>query len=118
MSLSLIDLMVLLGIAVILPLAIGGPTVRWLAAAASAFVAFQLPEGWAGIFVIPFGAVAAAVLVGRLRAGDRWRAWRAWGIDEGIELLAPAYALVAAGSLFAFAVRGWSCSGSTNRSSS
>ena len=101
MSLSLIDLMVLLGIAVILPLAIGGPTAGWLLAAGSAFVAFQLREGWAGICVLPFGAVAAAVLVGRLRAGNRWRTWRAWGIDDGVELLAPAYALVAAGSLFA-----------------
>jgi hypothetical protein len=88
--LDTIDLIVLLGIGVVLPLALGGRAWWWVLAAGSASVAFSLPPGWpAAALVLPFGATAAAIVLGLGRVRRPARAG----------MLAAGYALVAAGAL-------------------
>jgi hypothetical protein len=63
--LRLIDLIVVLGVAVILPLALGGPALGWRFAGAAVAVALLLPVGWgSAVFVLPFVAVALAKATG------------------------------------------------------
>jgi hypothetical protein len=102
-TLSLIDGIVLLGIAVVLPLALGGPVAAWLAAAAAAFAAFQVRTGPAAVLVAPFGVVAARHFAGRLRTAAQRRTWAAWrdaGLAAAVEVVAAGYAVVAATSFF------------------
>ena len=104
MTLSLIDGIVVLGVGVVLPLALGGPLLAWVAAAAAVFVAFQVRPGPAAALVVPFGIVAATAFAGRIPAAAQRRtvpAWREAGIVEATDVLAPGYAVVAAISLFA-----------------
>lgn len=104
MTLSLIDGIVLLGIGAVLPLALGGPTLGWAAAAAAAFVAFQVRTGPAAALVAPFAIVAATAFATRIPVAARrptWAAWRAAGIAAAAEVAAPGYAVVAAVSLLA-----------------
>jgi uncharacterized protein (UPF0548 family) len=78
--LSLVDLAVLLGIGLVLPLALGGPARRWLLAGTCALVALCLPDGpAAALLVLPFAAAAA--------------------LPTGAPLLAQVYAVVAAVAL-------------------
>lgn len=97
-SLSLIDQVVLLGVAVVLPLAIGGHASLWAAATVATVVSLLLPVGWSGLLIVPLGLAAGAGLVTRLRLGGLVEAW---GLGHVAGLLAPAYALVAAGELMA-----------------
>ena len=104
MTLSLIDGIVVLGIGVVLPLALGGPILAWAAAAAAALVGLQVRTGPAAILVVPFGIVAATVFAARIPAAAQRRtvaAWRDAGIAAAVDIVAPGYALVAAASLFA-----------------
>jgi hypothetical protein len=93
--LSLIDQIVLLGVAVVLPLALG-PIWWWLAAAMAVLTSFVLPTGPAGLLVLPFLVVAAATLSGGIRTAGPLYFWRRGDV---IEILASLYALVAAGAL-------------------
>jgi hypothetical protein len=87
---DVIDLVVLFGIGVILPLALGGRAWWWGVAAASAAVSLALPRGApAAALVLPFGAAVAATVLG---AGRVRRPARAG-------MLAAGYAMVAAGVL-------------------
>lgn len=82
---TLIDLFVLAGVGIVLPLAM--PSRGWWAAVAGTAVALALPDGWlAATFVLPWLAVAVVPAV---------RSWR-----RPTEALAAAYAVVAAGALF------------------
>ena len=104
MTLSLIDGIVVLGIGVVLPLALGGPILAWVVAAAAAFLGFQVRTGPAAALVVPFGIVAATVFAARIPAAAQRRtlaAWRDAGIAAAVEFVAPGYALVAATALFA-----------------
>jgi hypothetical protein len=103
-TLSLIEGIVVLGIGVVLPLALGGPILAWVAATAAAFAAFQVRTGPAAALVVPFGIVAATVFASRIPVAMKRRtlaAWRAAGIAAAAEIVAPGYAVVAAISLFA-----------------
>src|SRR5688500_18410044 len=72
---SLFDFIVVLGIAAAVPLALGGRVWRWEVTAAAAAVPFCLSRGGlAAALVVPFFAVAAGGLVGRLRWLGRRRA--------------------------------------------
>lgn len=95
-SLSLVDQVVLLAVAVVLPLAVGGRAWWWAAAAGGALVGFVLPRGPAALAVVPFVAAAAAALAARLRATGPPREWDP---DRAVPVVAAAYALVAAGAL-------------------
>lgn len=73
------------GVAVVVPLALGGPARPWVAAGAAAFVSFLLPTGLpAAALVVPVGVLAALAVLDR---GVRWDA------------LPSVWALVAAQSL-------------------
>src|SRR5262245_2443783 len=90
---GLIDLVVLFGVGVILPLALGGRAWWWVGAAASVAVSFALPRGLlAAALVVPFGAAVVAAAASILGPGRVRRPARA-------EVLAGGYALVAAGAL-------------------
>jgi hypothetical protein len=81
---TLIDLFVLAGVGVVLPLAM--PSRGWWTAFAAAAVALALPDGWvAATFVLPWLTVAAVSAV---------RSWR-----RSMDALVAAYAVVAAGAL-------------------
>lgn len=93
---SLIDAIAVLGIAVVLPLALGGPLLWWEAAAAATLASFLLPAGWAAVLVLPLvAAVVGTLVAGCVRSGPLlfWRRADAFGA------LAAVYALVAAGAL-------------------
>jgi len=92
-SLSLVDQVVLFAIAVVLPLAIGGRAWWWAAAAGAALAGFLAPVGPAGLLACPFLVVALARLGKSIRAAGPPAAWRLVG---GAEVLATAYAAVAA----------------------
>ena len=104
MTLSLIDGILILGIGVVLPLALGGPILAWVAAAAAAFVAFQFRTGPAAVLVVPFGIVAMTAFAARTPAAAQRRTLIAWhdaGTVAAVDLVAAGYAVVAAVSLFA-----------------
>ena len=88
---------VIFGIALVLPLALGGRLWWWALSATAAAGAFAVPRGpGAAVLVVPFALTVVAVLV-------RWVAgagpWRAWGLAEGGAGLARVYAVVAAAAL-------------------
>lgn len=98
LSLSLINQVVLFGIAVVVPLSVGGRSWWWGVAAAGALTSYMAPTGSAvaGVAIAPFAiAAVAAVLVHLTAAGPLLR----WGFSAAAEVLAPAYAVVAAGAL-------------------
>lgn len=97
LSLSLIDQVVLLGVAVVLPLAIGGHAWLWAAAAVATGASLLLPVGWSGLLIVPLLAAAASCLTRLSPQGPA----DAWGLGDAADLLAPVYALVAAGALMA-----------------
>ena len=71
LDLSLVDTVVLVGFAVVLPLVIGALPWWWVAATAALPVAFALPRGPAWIAVLPIVVAAAAALAAALRAAGR-----------------------------------------------
>lgn len=93
---SLLHLVVLLGVAVVLPLALGGRPGWWAWAATAVLASFLLPVGWAGLFVLPLVAAVAATLAVRLVRAGPFLFWRAADV---VDALATVYALVAAGAL-------------------
>jgi len=95
-SLSLVDQVVLLAVGVVLPLAVGGPVWWWAAATGATLIGFLVPVGPAGLFACPFLVVALARLGQRLRAAGPLSAWR---LAPAAEVLATAYAVVAAAFL-------------------
>lgn len=97
MSLSLVDVLVLLGIAVVLPLALGGDLRWWVAALTSTTVAFLLPTGVpAAVLTLPFLAVTLAALVARVGQAGPLLFWR---VGDTIAAVAALWAVVAAGGL-------------------
>ena len=101
-SVPLVDAIALLGVAVVLPLALGGPMIAWAVSATALFAGFQVPAGVpAALLVTPLAATVAAVAIvawTRARSGPRVQAW---SIDRGVDVLAGAYALVAVSALIA-----------------
>jgi hypothetical protein len=97
--LSLVDAVVLLGVAVVLPLALGGRWEWWTGAVAGLAVALLLDPGpVAALLVVPWVAASGATLVTAVqRAGPQAH----WRLDDGVAVLASAYAVVAAGALSA-----------------
>jgi hypothetical protein len=92
-DLSLVDAVALLGIAVVLPLALGGRAWWWAAALAGACGSFARPTGWAAVLVAPFVLAACAVLVGVVRRAGAVHSWR---IADLALVVGAADALVAA----------------------
>lgn len=95
-SLSLVDQVVLFAVAVVLPLAVGGRAWWWAAAAGSALLGFLVPVGPAGLLASPFLAVALVRLGQRIRTEGPPAAW---GLATAAEVVATAYAAVAAAFL-------------------
>src|SRR3954451_18638296 len=97
-SLSVIDQVVLLGLAVVLPLVIGNLPWWWAASVAATAVAFLLPRGPAAIAAVPVVVACGAVVAARLRAAGApfW-----WDLRVAAEVLAISYGLVAAMALLA-----------------
>jgi hypothetical protein len=90
LELTLVDVVVLLGVAVVLPLALPGRWI-WAAAAVGALASLRLDTGWgAALLVVPWlvAAGAAAATVVRGRWGGPW-------IDAFAPLVAALYAVVA-----------------------
>lgn len=101
---SLVDLVVVVGIAVVLPLALGGRPWCWAAAATSALFALALPPGWrAAVFALPVVVIVVAAVVATLRAAGPLYFWRS---EECYRSLAAVYALVAASALLLSAAGG------------
>lgn len=98
LPLSLIDMAVLLAIAVVAPLALGGPAWWWAGAGGSTATAFLAPPGYAALLVLPVATAVVAALLPRLAAA---RPIASWDLHDGATLLAPVYALVACTSLAA-----------------
>lgn len=97
-NLSLVDNVVLLGVAVVLPLALGGRWWWWPAAAFGALVSLSQPIGWrAVVFVVPWMAASMAVAMSALRATMITR----WNLPRAAMIVAPIYALVASAAFAA-----------------
>lgn len=97
--LSLVDAVVLLGVAVVLPLALGGRWWWWTGAVAGLAVALLLDTGpVAAVLVMPWVAASGATMVVAMRRAGPWADWR---LEDGVAVLASAYAVVAAGALSA-----------------
>jgi hypothetical protein len=95
LPLTLIDYLLVLGIGIVLPSAIGGRRWWWSAAAASATVSLLMPRGpAAAALALPVAAASAATLVAALRAGTP-----RLSVACIVGRLAPFYALVAATAL-------------------
>lgn len=100
-SLSLVDQVVLLAVAVVLPLALGGRAWWWAVAAGAALIGFLMPVGPAGLLACPFLVVTLIRLAERLSTarpalgGHSGRVFT-WRLAVGAEVLATAYAAVAA----------------------
>jgi uncharacterized protein (UPF0548 family) len=96
----LADLVVVLGVAIVLPLATGGRVWWWLAAAASTTAAFLLPAGpGAALLVLPWVGLCAGTLTrAALRVGRTPGSWR---LGDMAGLVAAAYAGSAAIALVA-----------------
>ncbi len=91
----MIDALTILGVAVVLPLALGGPRLAWTIAAIGVTVALVLPRGpVAASLVVPWLAVAVTLARHRVRTGDA-------NLSSAACVLARAYAIVAACSLVA-----------------
>lgn len=96
--LGLVDAVVLLGVVVVLPLALGGRWWWWASAASSVAVALLLNTGaLAAVLVLPWVAAASAALAVAVRRAGPLAFWR---LDDAIRVLASVYALVAAGAMF------------------
>jgi hypothetical protein len=92
----LIDLAVIVGLAVVAPLALGGWR-RWALAACLAAVALALPRGlMAGLVSSGSAAIAAVVLLERASMAGPVACWRR---DDTVRVLAGTWAFVATGSL-------------------
>ncbi len=92
-----IDVAVLFGLMVVLPLALGGRAGWWLGAAASLGVAFCLPPGVGAVaFALPWLAVGVAITVSRLRAAPPLLFARP---PDVVAVVAPAFACVAAAAV-------------------
>lgn len=96
-SLSLIDQVLVLGVAVVAPLALGGPAWSWTACGAAVLGSFLAPTGWAAVGALPFAVAAAAVTGARVRQVTRGP----WSVERAGSAVAGAYAVVAAGALAA-----------------
>jgi uncharacterized protein (UPF0548 family) len=97
MSVTLIDVFVLAGVAVVLPLALGGPVLGWPVAAASIGASFLLARGIpAAALVMPLAVMAMSRgLTTIRRAGPLFF----WTRRDVVHVLASGWALVASGSL-------------------
>jgi hypothetical protein len=95
-SLSLVDQVVLAGVAVVLPLALGGQSWWWTVATATTAASFLVPAGHAVILIAPPMTVVLVVLGGRLQAVGPLLFWR---LRDVAEVLASGYAVVAVASL-------------------
>lgn len=103
-SLSLVDQVVLFAVAVVLPLALGGRAWWWAVAAGAALIGFLVPVGPAGLLACPFLVVTLIRLAeslsttGAARPALGGRSGRVftWRLAVGAEVLATAYAAVAA----------------------
>jgi hypothetical protein len=95
-SISLVDSLVVVGVAVVLPLASGRRWSWWLGAGASVLLSFFVPEGWAGVFVLPFAVVAVAVSA---ETATRNGPLMFWSLADAASALACLYAVVAAVAL-------------------
>lgn len=93
MSLSLIDQIVLVGFAVVLPMAVGELGRWWATAVALAALALVLPRGWSAIAVCPLAAASGAAVVHRVRVAGPLLWWNVW---IAAEVLALVYGEVAA----------------------
>jgi len=94
---GLVDLVVVLGIVVVLPLAIGGPWWAWATAGATAAIALRLDRGTgAAALVIPWVVVAASRVVQAVRRAGPLMFWTRGDV---VQALAAVYACVAAGAL-------------------
>jgi uncharacterized protein (UPF0548 family) len=94
---TLIDLFVVVGVAVVLPLALGGPLVAWVATASALAVSLMSDRGvGAAALVLPFGITVGWFAVATAR---RCGPLLFWTRDDAIRVLACGWALVAAGSL-------------------
>jgi YndJ-like protein len=92
-----IDVAVLFGMVVVLPLALGGRAWWWLGVGLSASVAFGLPTGfWAAAFALPWLALCLAITLARLRAAPPLMFV---GPPDVVAVVAPAFAGVAAGAV-------------------
>lgn len=103
--LSLIDLVALFGVAVVLPLSLGGRAWWWVAAAGGALASFLVPTGTAGagLLVAPVVLATAATAGATLEASRPGARSRRDGrprlTDRAAAVLASVYAVVAAGAL-------------------
>ena len=96
-GLSLIDLVVVLGVVVVLPLALGGSWWAWAAAGTAAAVSLPQDRGTgAAALVIPWVVVAASRVVHVVR---RAGPLLFWARADVVDALAALYACVAAGAL-------------------
>lgn len=97
-SLSLINQVVLFGIAVVLPLSVGGRPWWWGVATLGALVSYLSPTGSliAGLVVVPFVLASSSTVLACVVAG---RAAASMGVGDAADVLARAYAVVAAGAL-------------------
>lgn len=96
-GLSLIDLVVVLGVVVVLPLAIGGRWWQWGVAGLAVAVALTQDRGTgAGALVLPWVGVAAGRVVHVVRRAGPLMFWTRADVVPG---LAGLYAVVAAGAL-------------------
>ena len=89
----MIDALTVLGVAVVLPLALGGPRWAWVTAATGVVVALVLPTGAvAASLVVPWVAVAATLAWHRLRTVEAH-------LPSAVLVAAAGYAVVAACAL-------------------
>jgi uncharacterized protein (UPF0548 family) len=94
---TLIDIFVVLGVAVVLPLALGGSFWAWPTVAAAVASSFLLDRGaGAAVLVLPFACLTAWCLIATLlRAGPLLF----WTLRDVAQAVACGWALVAAGAL-------------------
>lgn len=93
----LLDAAVVAGVAVVLPLALGGPLAGWLTAAVAVAASFQLDRGAAaGALALPWLVVVAAVGLAAVR---RQGPLLFWNRVDATRVAACGWALVAGGSL-------------------
>jgi hypothetical protein len=96
-GLSLIDQVVVAGIAVVLPLALGGAWWQWAGAAAATAIALPMERGsGAAVLVLPLVATTVGRVVAMVRRAGPLMFWTR---ADGIGVLAAVYACVAAGAL-------------------
>lgn len=98
-SITLVDALVVLGVAMVAPLALRTRWWWWTGAAASLVAAFLLETGpLASVLVVPLVVAATATLVTSVRRAGPLHRWR---LDQAVQSVAAGYALVAAGAMVA-----------------